>query len=196
MLARRLRGAALGWFAHSGTRPARHRVGARPDADDSPGPLGFLAPTKAPPDAYLRACGIEESGRWRRPSRSELRHAKASALSPSRRWRRDYARLSVLRSWSSLFVPSEAALSAALRDALRSDDAMARAGWPRGPVNTLLAVARTCDGGAHEHQRASDQIIALGRDFCTSGSASSRDTWRTWALSAAWTANKAVSSME
>lgn len=101
--------------------------------------------------------------------RSELAaHAKALRSHVEALASRDYARL--LGSSPELvilFVPSEAALSAALRaDASLLDDAMARGVALCSPV-TLLAVARTCATAwarTNINEQA-DQIIALGRDL-------------------------------
>ena len=95
-------------------------------------------------------------------------HAKALRSHVEALASRDYARL--LGSSPELvilFVPSEAALSAALRaDASLLDDAMARGVALCSPV-TLLAVARTCATAwarTNINEQA-DQIIALGRDL-------------------------------
>ncbi len=125
---------------------------------------------KAPMDAYLRACAIEESGddaESRR--RAELSaHAKALRSHVEALAARDYARsLGASPELVILFLPSEAALSAALRaDASLLDDAMARGVALCSPV-TLLAVARTCATAwarTNINEQA-DQIIALGRDL-------------------------------
>ena len=149
-------GRGLGAESASGER-------GRPDVTIHLPGQGFLAlDAKAPMDAYLRACGIEESGEMAEARRrSELAaHAKALRSHVEALASRDYARL--LGSSPELvilFVPSEAALSAALRaDASLLDDAMARGVALCSPV-TLLAVARTCA------QPRADQIIALGRDL-------------------------------
>ena len=132
---------------------------------------GFLAlDAKAPMDAYLRACAIEESGEDAESRRrAELSaHAKALRFHVEALAGRDYARsLGASPELVILFVPSEAALSAALRtDASLLDDAMARGVALCSPV-TLLAVARTC---ATAWARTSineqaDQVIALGREL-------------------------------
>ena len=132
---------------------------------------GFLAlDAKAPMDAYLRACAIEESGEDAESRRrAELSaHAKALRAHIEALAGRDYARsLGASPELVILFVPSEAALSAALRaDASLLDDAMARGVALCSPV-TLLAVARTC---ATAWARTSineqaDQVIALGREL-------------------------------
>jgi len=172
-------GRGLGAESASGER-------GRPDVTIHLPGQGFLAlDAKAPMDAYLRACGIEESGemggagrggargggrpRPPPPRRSELAaHAKALRSHVEALASRDYARL--LGSSPELvilFVPSEAALSAALRaDASLLDDAMARGVALCSPV-TLLAVARTCATAwarTNINEQA-DQIIALGRDL-------------------------------
>ena len=143
----------------------------RPDVTIHLPGQGFLAlDAKAPMDAYLRACAIEESGEdadSRR--RAELSaHAKALRAHIEALAGRDYARsLGASPELVILFVPSEAALSAALRtDASLLDDAMARGIALCSPV-TLLAVARTC---ATAWARTSineqaDQVIALGREL-------------------------------
>lgn len=143
----------------------------RPDVTIHLPGQGFLAlDAKAPMDAYLRACAIEESGddaESRR--RAELSaHAKALRSHVEALAARDYARsLGASPELVILFVPSEAALSAALRtDASLLDDAMARGVALCSPV-TLLAVARTC---ATAWARTSineqaDQVIALGREL-------------------------------
>ena len=81
---------------------------------------------------------------------------------------RDYARaLGSSPELVILFVPSEAALSAALRsDAALLDDAMARGVALCSPV-TLLAVARTCATAWARTtiNEQADQVIALGRDL-------------------------------
>ena len=146
-------GRGLGAESASGER-------GRPDVTIHLPGQGFLAlDAKAPMDAYLRACGIEESGEMAEARRcSELAaHAKALRSHVEALASRDYARL--LGSSPELvilFVPSEAALSAALRaDASLLDDAMARGVALCSPV-TLLAVAHVRDRvGTHEHQRAS-----------------------------------------
>lgn len=132
---------------------------------------GFLAlDAKAPMDAYLRACAIDESGEDAESRRrAELSaHAKALRSHIEALAARDYARsLGASPELVILFVPSEAALSAALRtDASLLDDAMARGVALCSPV-TLLAVARTC---ATAWARTSineqaDQVIALGREL-------------------------------
>jgi len=132
---------------------------------------GFLAlDAKAPMDAYLRACAIDESGEDAESRRrAELSaHAKALRSHVEALAGRDYARsLGASPELVILFVPSEAALSAALRaDASLLDDAMARGVALCSPV-TLLAVARTC---ATAWARTSineqaDQVIALGREL-------------------------------
>lgn len=143
----------------------------RPDVTIHLPGQGFLAlDAKAPMDAYLRACAIEESGE----DAESRRHAKLSAHAKALRSHvdalagRDYARsLGASPELVILFVPSEAALSAALHaDASLLDDAMARGVALCSPV-TLLAVARTC---ATAWARTSineqaDQVIALGREL-------------------------------
>lgn len=143
----------------------------RPDVTIHLPGQGFLAlDAKAPMDAYLRACAIEESGE----DAESRRHAELSAHAKALRSHidalagRDYARsLGASPELVILFVPSEAALSAALHaDASLLDDAMARGVALCSPV-TLLAVARTC---ATAWARTSineqaDQVIALGREL-------------------------------
>lgn len=143
----------------------------RPDVTIHLPGQGFLAlDAKAPMDAYLRACAIEESGEDAESRRrAELSaHAKALRAHIEALAGRDYARsLGASPELVILFVPSEAALSAALRaDASLLDDAMARGVALCSPV-TLLAVARTC---ATAWARTSineqaDQVIALGREL-------------------------------
>ncbi|EPD74197.1 hypothetical protein HMPREF1478_00148 [Actinomyces sp. HPA0247] len=143
----------------------------RPDVTIHLPGQGFLAlDAKAPMDAYLRACAIEESGEDAESRRrAELSaHAKALRSHVEALAGRDYARsLGASPELVILFVPSEAALSAALRtDASLLDDAMARGVALCSPV-TLLAVARTC---ATAWARTSineqaDQVIALGREL-------------------------------
>ena len=143
----------------------------RPDVTIHLPGQGFLAlDAKAPMDAYLRACAIEESGEDAESRRrAELwAHAKALRSHVEALAGRDYARsLGASPELVILFVPSEAALSAALRtDASLLDDAMARGVALCSPV-TLLAVARTC---ATAWARTSineqaDQVIALGREL-------------------------------
>ena len=143
----------------------------RPDVTIHLPGQGFLAlDAKAPMDAYLRACAIEESGEDAESRRrAELSaHAKALRSHVEALAARDYARsLGASPELVILFVPSEAALSAALRtDASLLDDAMARGIALCSPV-TLLAVARTC---ATAWARTSineqaDQVIALGREL-------------------------------
>ncbi len=143
----------------------------RPDVTIHLPGQGFLAlDAKAPMDAYLRACAIEESGEDAESRRrAELSaHAKALRFHVEALAGRDYARsLGASPELVILFVPSEAALSAALRtDASLLDDAMARGVALCSPV-TLLAVARTC---ATAWARTSineqaDQVIALGREL-------------------------------
>ena len=156
-------GRGLGSESASGDR-------GRPDVTIHLPGQGFLAlDAKAPMDAYLRACGIEESGEMAEARRSELAaHTKALRSHVKVLASRDYARL--LGSSPELvilFVPSEAALSAALRaDASLLDDAMARGIALCSPV-TLLAVTRTCATAwarTNINEQA-DQIIALGRDL-------------------------------
>ena len=132
---------------------------------------GFLAlDAKAPMDAYLRACGIEDSGEDAEARRrAELAaHAKALRSHVEALASRDYARaLGSSPELVILFVPSEAALSAALRaDAALLDDAMARGVALCSPV-TLLAVARTCATAWARTtiNEQADQVIALGRDL-------------------------------
>lgn len=143
----------------------------RPDVTIHLPGQGFLAlDAKAPMDAYLRACAIEESGEDAESRRhAELsEHAKALRSHVDALAGRDYARsLGASPELVILFVPSEAALSAALHaDASLLDDAMARGVALCSPV-TLLAVARTC---ATAWARTSineqaDQVIALGREL-------------------------------
>lgn len=143
----------------------------RPDVTIHLPGQGFLAlDAKAPMDAYLRACAIDESGEDAESRRrAELSaHAKALRAHIVALAGRDYARsLGASPELVILFVPSEAALSAALRtDASLLDDAMARGIALCSPV-TLLAVARTC---ATAWARTSineqaDQVIALGREL-------------------------------
>ena len=143
----------------------------RPDVTIHLPGQGFLAlDAKAPMDAYLRACAIDESGEDAESRRrAELSaHAKALRSHVEALAARDYARsLGVSPELVILFVPSEAALSAALHaDASLLDDAMARGVALCSPV-TLLAVARTC---ATAWARTSineqaDQVIALGREL-------------------------------
>lgn len=143
----------------------------RPDVTIHLPGQGFLAlDAKAPMDAYLRACAIEESGEDAESRRrAELSaHAKALRFHVEALAGRDYARsLGASPELVILFVPSKAALSAALRtDASLLDDAMARGVALCSPV-TLLAVARTC---ATAWARTSineqaDQVIALGREL-------------------------------
>lgn len=143
----------------------------RPDVTIHLPGQGFLAlDAKAPMDAYLRACAIEESGEdTESRRRAELSaHAKALRSHVEALAGRDYAQsLGASPELVILFVPSEAALSAALRtDASLLDDAMARGVALCSPV-TLLAVARTC---ATAWARTSineqaDQVIALGREL-------------------------------
>lgn len=143
----------------------------RPDVTIRLPGQGFLAlDAKAPMDAYLRACAIEESGE----DAESRRHAELSAHAKALRSHvdalagRDYARsLGASPELVILFVPSEAALSAALHaDASLLDDAMTRGVALCSPI-TLLAVARTC---ATAWARTSineqaDQVIALGREL-------------------------------
>ena len=143
----------------------------RPDVTIHLPGQGFLAlDAKAPMDAYLRACAIEDSGEDAESRRrAELSaHAKALRSHIDALAGRDYAQsLGASPELVILFVPSEAALSAALRaDASLLDDAMARGVALCSPV-TLLAVARTC---ATAWARTSineqaDQVIALGREL-------------------------------
>ena len=143
----------------------------RPDVTIHLPGQGFLAlDAKAPMDAYLRACAIDESGEDAESRRrAELSaHAKALRSHVEGLAARDYARsLGASPELVILFVPSEAALSAALcTDASLLDDAMARGVALCSPV-TLLAVARTC---ATAWARTSineqaDQVIALGREL-------------------------------
>lgn len=143
----------------------------RPDVTIHLPGQGFLAlDAKAPMDAYLRACAIEESGEDAESRRrAELSaHAKALRSHVEALAGRDYAQsLGASPELVILFVPSEAALSAALRtDASLLDDAMARGVALCSPI-TLLAVARTC---ATAWARTSineqaDQVIALGREL-------------------------------
>ena len=143
----------------------------RPDVTIHLPGQGFLAlDAKAPMDAYLRACAIEESGADAESRRRAelIAHAKALRSHVEALAARGYARsLGASPELVILFVPSEAALSAALRaDASLLDDAMARGVALCSPV-TLLAVARTC---ATAWARTSineqaDQVIALGREL-------------------------------
>ena len=143
----------------------------RPDVTIHLPGQGFLAlDAKAPMDAYLRACAIEDSGEDAESRRrAELSaHAKALRSHIDALAGRDYAQsLGASPELVILFVPSEAALSAALHaDASLLDDAMARGVALCSPV-TLLAVARTC---ATAWARTSineqaDQVIALGREL-------------------------------
>ena len=143
----------------------------RPDVTIHLPGQGFLAlDAKAPMDAYLRACAIEESGEDAESRRrAELSaHAKALRSHVDALAGRDYARsLGASPELVILFVPSEAALSAALHaDASLLDDAMARGVALCSPV-TLLAVARTCATAWARTtiNEQADQVIALGRDL-------------------------------
>ena len=143
----------------------------RPDVTIHLPGQGFLAlDAKAPMDAYLRACGIDDSGEEAEARRrTELAaHAKALRSHVEALAARDYARaLGSSPELVILFVPSEAALSAALRsDAALLDDAMARGVALCSPV-TLLAVARTCATAWARTtiNEQADQVIALGRDL-------------------------------
>lgn len=143
----------------------------RPDVTIHLPGQGFLAlDAKVPMDAYLRACAVDESGEDAESRRRAglSAHAKALRSHVEALAGRDYARsLGASPELVILFVPSEAALSAALRtDASLLDDAMARGVALCSPV-TLLAVARTC---ATAWARTSineqaDQVIALGREL-------------------------------
>ncbi len=143
----------------------------RPDVTIHLPGQGFLAlDAKAPMDAYLRACAIDESGEDAESRRRAelIAHAKALRSHVEALAARDYARsLGASPELVILFVPSEAALSAALRtDASLLDEAMARGVALCSPI-TLLAVARTC---ATAWARTSineqaDQVIALGREL-------------------------------
>ena len=143
----------------------------RPDVTIHLPGQGFLAlDAKAPMDAYLRACAIEESGEDAESRRrAQLSaHAKALRSHVEALAARDYARsLGASPELVILFLPSEAALSAALRtDASLLDDAMARGIALCSPV-TLLAVARTCATAwaRTSINEQSDQVIALGREL-------------------------------
>ena len=143
----------------------------RPDVTIHLPGQGFLAlDAKAPMDAYLRACAIDESGEDAESRRrAQLSaHAKALRSHVEALAARDYARsLGASPELVILFLPSEAALSAALRtDASLLDDAMARGIALCSPV-TLLAVARTCATAwaRTSINEQSDQVIALGREL-------------------------------
>ena len=143
----------------------------RPDVTIHLPGQGFLAlDAKAPMDAYLRACSIDNSGEEAEARRrTELAaHAKALRSHVEALAARDYARaLGSSPELVILFVPSEAALSAALRsDAALLDDAMARGVALCSPV-TLLAVARTCATAWARTtiNEQADKVIALGRDL-------------------------------
>ncbi len=119
---------------------------------------------------------------WRRTRKALRSHVEALAS-------RDYARLpsALPRAGHPVRPPPRLQGRRCCARMRVLDDAMAR-GWPVLPSRCWRL--RTCAicVGAHEHQRASDQIIVLGRDLYERPSASSRDTWRTWAeLCAAWT---------
>ena len=166
----------------------------RPDVTIHLPGQGFLAlDAKAPMDAYLRACGIEDSGEEAEARRRTERaaHAKALRSHVEALAARDYARaLGSSPELVILFVPSEAALSAALRsDAALLDDAMARGVALCSPV-TLLAVARTCATRGRARQSTSKLTRSSPlAATCMSGSASWRVTWIAWARawSGAWT---------
>ena len=143
----------------------------RPDVTIHLPGQGFLAlDAKAPMDAYLRACAIEESGEDAESRRrAELSaHAKALRSHVDALAGRDYAQsLGASPELVILFVPSEAALSAALHaDASLLDDAMDRGVALCSPV-TLLAVARTCatSWARTSINEQADQVIALGREL-------------------------------
>ena len=143
----------------------------RPDVTIHLPGQGFLAlDAKAPMDAYLRACSVEGSGEEAEERRrGELgAHAKALRSHVEALASRDYARaLGSSPELVVLFVPSEAALSAALRaDAALLDDAMVRGVALCSPV-TLLAVARTCASAWARTtiNEQADQVIALGREL-------------------------------
>lgn len=164
---------SIGWLTQGRGRGGVTSSGdlGRPDVTIHLPGQGFLAlDAKAPMDAYLRACAIEDSGEDAESRRrAELSaHAKALRSHVDALAGRDYAQsLGASPELVILFVPSEAALSAALRaDASLLDDAMARGVALCSPV-TLLAVARTC---ATAWARTSineqaDQVIALGREL-------------------------------
>ncbi len=101
-------------------------------------------------DAYLRACGIEESGEMVRPGAAELAARKGPVFSMSR-WRRATTRL----LGSSSFVVSCSSLRGCCRRAprARAFDAAARGGL-RSPSRRYAR--RTCATAwaRNEHQRA------------------------------------------
>lgn len=142
---------------------------SRPDVTIHLPGEGFLAlDAKAPMDSYLRACAVVGAGEDAERERREhfAGHAKALRAHIDALAKRDYARaLGKSPALVVLFVPSEAALSAALH----ADPALLEHGFSQGvalssPV-TLLALARTC-ASAWAHTAINDQadeIIVLGR---------------------------------
>ena len=142
---------------------------SRPDVTIHLPGEGFLAlDAKAPMDSYLRACAVAGAGadaeRERRTHFAD--HAKALRAHINALAKRDYARaLGKSPALVVLFVPSEAALSAALH----TDPTLLEHGFSQGvalssPV-TLLALTRTC-ASAWAHTAINDQadeIIVLGR---------------------------------
>lgn len=142
---------------------------SRPDVTIHLPGEGFLAlDAKAPMDSYLRACAVVGAGEDAERERREhfAGHAKALRAHIDALAKRDYARaLGKSPALVVLFVPSEAALSAALH----ADPTLLEHGFSQGvalssPV-TLLALARTC-ASAWAHTAINDQadeIIVLGR---------------------------------
>lgn len=142
---------------------------SRPDVTIHLPGEGFLAlDAKVPMDSYLRACAVTGTGEdAERERRAHFTgHAKALRAHINALAKRDYARaLGKSPALVVLFVPSEAALSAALH----ADPTLLEHGFSQGvalssPV-TLLALARTC-ASAWAHTAINDQaeeIIALGR---------------------------------
>ncbi len=142
---------------------------SRPDVTVHLPGEGFLAlDAKAPMDSYLRACAVVGAGEDAERERHEqfAKHAKALRTHINALAKRDYASaLGKSPELVVLFVPSEAALSAALHE----DPALLEHSFSQGvalssPV-TLLALARTC-ASAWAHTAINDQadeIVTLGR---------------------------------
>ena len=146
-------GRGLGAESTSGER-------GRPDVTIHLPGQGFLAlDAKAPMDAYLRACGIEESGEMAEARRrSELAaHAKALRSHVEALASRDYARL--LGSSPRAGHPVRPLRGCAVGGAARGRIAPGRRDGTRGgpvfPRHAAGGCAHVRDGvGTHEHQRA------------------------------------------
>ncbi|CAG7845082.1 hypothetical protein USB125703_01339 [Pseudoclavibacter triregionum] len=134
-----------------------------------PGDAHLALDAKAPLDAYLSACAEPESGgdAASRARRAELlaRHAKAVRGHVDALAKRDYA--SAFAGSPALvvcFMPSEAALSAALRaDPRLLDDAFAKGVALTSPVSLWSTLKAVATAWRHERlEESAEEVIRLG----------------------------------